>query len=100
MISRPVAPDMASLVPDVVVCGSGVAGSMAAVATAHDVPMAGVKRIEQAQRQALGETAVRKCFKSFGVTLAHGTRSALRDYVRSEGQRWADVIRTRGIKAE
>lgn len=72
----------------------------AALFAARDVPTAGVERIEQALRLALGETAVRERFESFGVTAAPGTRGALRDYVHSEVQRWAEVIRTRGIKAE
>jgi len=72
----------------------------AALFAAKDVPVAGVERFEKLLREALAEPLVKERFAAFGVDPVVGTRAGLRDYVKSESARWAEVVKSRGIKLD
>jgi len=77
-----------------------VIAGWAALFAGRNVPAAGVERLEKLLREAMDTPAVRERFAGFGVTPAASTPAQLRAYVRSETARWADVVRSRGIKLE
>lgn len=77
-----------------------VISGWAALFAAKKVPPAGIARLEKLLREALDTHAVRERFAGFGVTPEASTPDQLRDFVRSETTRWADVVRSRGIKLE
>ena len=77
-----------------------VISGWAALFAAKKVPAAGVARLDKLLREALDTAPVRERFASFGVTPEASTPDQLRDFVRSETTRWADVVRSAGIKLE
>jgi len=77
-----------------------VISGWAAFFAAKKVPAAGVARFEKLLREALDMPAVRERFAGFGVAPEASTPDQLRDFVRSETIRWADVVRSRGIRLE
>ena len=77
-----------------------VISGWAALFAAKKVPPAGVVRLEKLLREALDTATTRERFASFGVTPEASTPEQLRDFVRSETTRWADVVRSAGIKLE
>lgn len=94
LASLPGVPVLKSLGEEFVITG------WAALFAAKRVPPEGVQRFGELLRAALATPAVQEKFASFGVTPEIGNAEQLRAYVRSELQRWDDVVRSRGIKLE
>jgi tripartite-type tricarboxylate transporter receptor subunit TctC len=72
----------------------------AALFAAKGIPEAGLARLEQLLDQALRSPQVRERFTAFGVAPVISGRAKLREFVTAETERWSQVIRTRGIKAD
>lgn len=72
----------------------------AALFAARKVPAAGIERFGALLREALGEADVKKRFDAFGVSPEPATPAALREFIRSETARWAEVVKSRGIRLE
>lgn len=94
LASLPGVPLLRSLGEEFVISG------WAALFAAKKIPAAGVERLGALLREAIGTPSVRERFAGFGVTPEASTPSQLREYVRSETTRWAEVVRSRGIKLE
>jgi len=77
-----------------------VISGWAALFAARNVPTAGVNRFEGLLREALAEPEVRKRFDAFGVAPEASTPAQLREFIRSETARWADVVKSRAIRLE
>lgn len=77
-----------------------VISGWAALFAARNVPAAGVERFAAQLRAALQQESVRERFDGFGVTPEIATPAQTRDYVAAEMARWADVVKSRGIKLE
>jgi tripartite-type tricarboxylate transporter receptor subunit TctC len=77
-----------------------VISGWAALFAAKNVPPAGVNRFEALLRAALAEPEVHKRFDAFGVAPEASTPAQLREFIRSETARWADVVKSRGIRLE
>ncbi len=77
-----------------------VISGWAALFAARNVPAAGVERFATHLRSALQQESVRERFATFGVTPEIATPAQTRDYVSAEMARWADVVKSRGIKLE
>lgn len=77
-----------------------VISGWAALFAAKNVPAAGVNRFEALLREALAEPEVRKRFDAFGVAPEASTPAQLREFIRSETARWADVVKSRAIRLE
>lgn len=77
-----------------------VISGWAALFAARNVPAAGVERFATQLRAALQQDSVRERFAGFGVTPEIATPAQTRDYVAAEMARWADVVKSRGIKLE
>lgn len=92
--SLPGTPVLKALGKDFVVTG------WAALLAGRNVPAAGVERFSALLRQALAERSVRERFAAFGVTPEVATPAQLRDYLRSEVDRWGELVRSNGIKVE
>lgn len=92
--SLPGVPTLRTLGDEFVVSG------WAALFAAKNVPAAGVNRFEALLREALADAEVRKRFAAFGVTPEASTPAQLRKFIRSETDRWADVVKSRGIRLE
>jgi tripartite-type tricarboxylate transporter receptor subunit TctC len=90
--SLPGVPVLKSLGNEFVVLG------WAALFAGSKVPAAGVARYEQLLRKALAEPSAKERFAAFGVSPEVSTAVELREFVRSETQRWGEVIRASGIK--
>jgi tripartite-type tricarboxylate transporter receptor subunit TctC len=95
--SQPVAtlpgvPMLKSLGDDFVVTG------WAALFAASKVPPVGVARFEILLNDALRDPSVKEKFGSFGVSPEPTTAAQLREFIRSETNRWSDVIKASGIK--
>ncbi|MCC7428096.1 MAG: tripartite tricarboxylate transporter substrate binding protein [Alphaproteobacteria bacterium] len=82
----------------------GVAGldvqGWAALLAARGIPAEALPRLEAQLRAALASDPVRARFANFGVTPVISTRAQLRDYLKSEQTRWAEVVRTRRITVQ
>jgi tripartite-type tricarboxylate transporter receptor subunit TctC len=50
--------------------------------------------------RAMGSTDVKQKFEEMGVEALSGTPEALRDFVRSESERWGKLIQEAGIRAD
>ena len=77
-----------------------VISGWAALFAARNVPAAAVERFAAQLRTALQQESVRERFDGFGVTPEFATPAQTRDYVAAEMARWADVVKSRGIKLE
>ena len=77
-----------------------VISGWAALFAARKVSAAGVERFATQLRAALQQESVRERFAGFGVTPEIATPAQLRDFISSETTRWADVVKSRGIKLE
>lgn len=77
-----------------------VISGWAALFAARNVPAAGVERFATQLRAALQQESVRERFAGFGVSPEIATPAQTRDYVAAEMARWADVVKSRGIKLE
>ncbi|QHE86909.1 Bug family tripartite tricarboxylate transporter substrate binding protein [Hydrogenophaga sp. BPS33] len=77
-----------------------VISGWAALFAARNVPAAGVERFATQLRAALQQESVRERFDGFGVTPEIATPAQTREYVAAEMARWADVVKSRGIKLE
>lgn len=77
-----------------------VISGWAALFAARNVPAAGVERFAAQLRAALQQDSVRERFAGFGVSPEIATPAQTRDYVAAEMARWADVVKSRGIKLE
>lgn len=77
-----------------------VISGWAALFAGRNVPNAGVERFAAQLRAALQQESVRERFAGFGVTPEIATPAQTRDYVAAEMARWADVVKSRGIKLE
>lgn len=97
--SQPVAtlpgvPLLKSLGPEFVITG------WAALFASNKVPPAGVARFEALLREALADPDVKNRFDAFGVTPEPATPAQLREFVRAETARWAEVVKSRGIRLD
>ena len=90
--SLPGVPMLKSLGDDFVVTG------WAALFAASKVPPVGVARFETLLQDALRDPSVKEKFGSFGVSPEPTTAAQLREFIRRETNRWADVIKASGIK--
>jgi len=72
----------------------------AALLATRGVPPEGRARLETALSKALATDEVRKRFAEFGVTPVVKDHANTAAYLKSEGERWGQVVRSRGIKAE
>ncbi len=72
----------------------------AALLATKGIPEDGLAKLEKLLDEALASPRVRERFAAFGVAPVVSGRAKLRDYLVSEGDRWGQVVRTRGIKAE
>lgn len=77
-----------------------VISGWAALFAARNVPAAGVERFATQLRAALQQDSVRERFAGFGVSPEIATPAQTREYVAAEMARWADVVKSRGIKLE
>lgn len=77
-----------------------VISGWAALFAARKVPAAGVERLGQLLREALGTASVQERFAGFGVTPQASTPVQLREFVRSETARWSELVRSRSIRLE
>jgi len=77
-----------------------VISGWAALFAGRNVPAAGVERFATELRAALQLESVQERFAGFGVTAEIATPAQTREYVATEMARWADVVRSRGIKLE
>ncbi len=77
-----------------------VISGWAALFAARNVPAAGVERFATQLRVALAQDNVKERFAGFGVNPEIATPAQLREYVASEMARWADVVKSRGIKLD
>lgn len=92
VVSLPGVPMLKSLGDDFVVTG------WAALFAASKVPPVGVARFETLLQDALRDPSVKEKFGSFGVSPEPTTAAQLREFIRRETNRWADVIKASGIK--
>ncbi|MDQ2083138.1 tripartite tricarboxylate transporter substrate binding protein [Xanthobacteraceae bacterium Astr-EGSB] len=72
----------------------------AALFAAKGIPEEGLARLEQLLDQALRSQQVRDRFKAFGVAPVISGRAKLKEFIAAETERWSQVIKTRGIKAD
>ncbi|WP_137177936.1 tripartite tricarboxylate transporter substrate binding protein [Roseomonas sp. AR75] len=72
----------------------------AALLAAKGVPEAGLAKLEAALQTALRSEPVKARFAAFGVTPVISTRAGLAQYLREEYERWGEVVRSRGIRAQ
>ena len=72
----------------------------AALLASHGIPPDGLQRLEAALKKALETEQVRKRFAEFGVTPVIADHAQLASYLKSEGERWGQIVRSRGIKAD
>jgi len=72
----------------------------AALFAAKNVPAPEVDRMSLLLRQALAQPMTKEKFASFGVTPELATPSQLSVFMQNETRRWADVVRSRGVKLE
>lgn len=77
-----------------------VEGWAALLAPKGTIPPAGPARLETRLSAALKSDNVQKKFEAFGVTPVVKTRQATDQFLKAEGERYAAVIKSRGIKAE
>lgn len=92
VVTLPGVPMLKSLGDDFVVTG------WAALFAASKVPPVGVARFEILLNDALRDPSVKEKFGSFGVSPEPTTAAQLREFIRSETNRWSDVIKASGIK--
>lgn len=59
-----------------------------------------VERINLAYDEALRDPAVVRRLTEMGMTVSGGTPALFQDHMRTESRRWAELVRTRGIRAE
>ena len=59
-----------------------------------------VERINLAYDEALRDPAVVRRLTDMGMTVSGGTPALFQDHMRTESRRWAELVRTRGIRAE
>ncbi|MDR6536635.1 tripartite tricarboxylate transporter substrate binding protein [Variovorax soli] len=77
-----------------------VQGWAALVAPKGTIPKEGLARLEALLIEALGTDAVKSRFAALSVTPVVSGRDATAQYLKAEGARWQQVIKTRGIKAD
>ena len=56
--------------------------------------------LHKAADQTLKDPAVRKALADFGVDVINGTPDQLRDYIKSEIPKWAEVVKASGAKVD
>jgi tripartite-type tricarboxylate transporter receptor subunit TctC len=59
-----------------------------------------VAALHKAADQTLKDPAVRKALADFGIDVINGTPDQLRDYIKSEIPKWAEVVKASGAKVE
>lgn len=77
-----------------------VQGWAALLAPKGSIPPEGLARLESLLGKALTSDGLRARFFSFNVAPMIASREATALYLKQEGARWQQVIRTRGIKTE
>lgn len=77
-----------------------VQGWATLVAPKGTIPPEGLARLETLLAAALKSDTVRKRFAALSLTPFESGREATRQYLKTEGSRWEQVIRTRGIHVE
>lgn len=92
--SLPGVPLLKSLGEEFVITG------WAALFAAKNVPSAEVERMSTILRQALAQPATKEKFASFGVSPEMATPAQLNVFIQNETSRWADVVKSRGVKLE
>lgn len=92
--SLPGVPLLKSLGEEFVITG------WAALFAAKNVPSAEVERMSTLLRQALAQPATKEKFASFGVSPEMATPAQLNVFIQNETSRWADVVKSRGVKLE
>lgn len=92
--SLPGVPLLKSLGEEFVITG------WAALFAAKNVPSAEVERMSTLLRQALAQPATKEKFASFGVSPEIATPAQLNVFIQNETSRWADVVKSRGVKLE
>lgn len=98
-------PEPAPELPDVPTFGAlGLSGMViqgwAALVAARGVPPEALPRLESTLREALSSRGVRERFAALGLTPMPSTRAELRDFLNAETERWGDLVRSRGIRAQ
>ena len=63
-------------------------------------PPAAVERLNRELQRALAQPAVKEKFKTYGMDTAPGTPQAFDAFLRAEYERYGEVVRAAGIKAE
>ena len=92
--SLPGVPLLKSLGEEFVITG------WAALFAAKNVPSAEVERMSTILRQALAQPATKEKFASFGVSPEMATPAQLNVFIQNETSRWADVVKSRGVKLD
>ena len=92
--SLPGVPTLRSLGEEFVITG------WAALFAAKNVPAAEVERVSSLLRQALAQPSTKEKFASFGVTPEVATPAQLAAFMQAETNRWADVVKSRGVRLE
>jgi tripartite-type tricarboxylate transporter receptor subunit TctC len=92
--SLPGVPTLRSLGEEFVITG------WAALFAAKNVPAAEVERVSSLLRQALAQPSTKEKFASFGVTPEVATPAQLGAFMQAETNRWADVVKSRGVRLE
>jgi tripartite-type tricarboxylate transporter receptor subunit TctC len=77
-----------------------VQGWAALLAPKGTIPPEGLARLEKALAKALASESVRARFATVSVTPMVLDRAATAQYLKSEAERYATIIRQRGIKAD
>jgi len=77
-----------------------VQGWAALVAPKGTIPNEGLARLETLLMQALATDAVKTRFAALRVEPVVSGRDETAQYLKSEGARWQQVIKARGIKAD
>lgn len=77
-----------------------VQGWAALIAPKGTIPEEGLARLEGLLSKTLASEAVKARFAALNVTPVMQTRQATKQFLQSEGMRYAAVIRARGIKPE
>ncbi len=63
-------------------------------------PPATIERLNRELQRALGAAAVKEKLKTYGMDTAPGTPQAFDAFLRAEYERYGEVVRAAGIKAE
>jgi tripartite-type tricarboxylate transporter receptor subunit TctC len=75
-----------------------VQGWAALLAPKGTIPAAGLDRLSTLLQEALQSEAVKTRFAALSVRPVKATRTETDAYLKAEGARWSEVIKTRGIK--